>query len=565
MTDVASDGVAQPATQAALTDHTDAQSLFAKITLAAIAAILGAQLWLVFHVNINWDEFYYLSHIHAHLNGTLARPLQTFYVHLLSWLAGLPADEIGQITAGRLFMLACELGTVALIYGIARQFVKPYAALVGVLAYLASIWTLNHGMSFRADPLVAFLLMSSVYVLMASSLKAWQLGVAALCGALAVLITIKSVLYLPAFAAALVWRLQDREQRAANALRIGVAALTGCACLVALYFWHAGQLNAGSGAVSTGSAGDVFKVTFSDQNFLPRIDEVTRWFGANLVALMLVAGGLAHKGWPRTITLALLVAPLLSVLFYRNAFAYFFPFIIPPVMVVAAVGVPLIAKRRVVLIGLIGCLVFGAGLEFKRGLDRGQTAQRQTLEAVHAMFPKPVRYIDRSAMVGSFPRSGFFMSTWGIETYKRRGKAIFGDILRTEKPVMLITNSPTLQAAMHDLQVDRPEFALFADDAAVLRDNFVHHWGDIWVAGKRLEASATPHRFDIAIDGVYTLEGEAGVQLDGRTVAPGTTVELTQGEHVVSASGPGEIVLRWGDNLHRPDHQPSDQKIFHAF
>ena len=181
--------------------------------VGAIAAVACAQIWLVFHLNVNWDEFNHLSVVHDQLLGELDRPLQTFHVHLFGWLAQLPLGEIGQITVGRAIMLVCELGTATLIYGIARQFVRPWAAVFGALAFLTAKFTMTQGMSFRTDPLAAFMLMSSLYLLIATPMKAWHIVMAGLYGAIAVLVTIKSGLYLPAFAAALVWRLRGDEDR----------------------------------------------------------------------------------------------------------------------------------------------------------------------------------------------------------------------------------------------------------------------------------------------------------------------------------------------------------------
>ena len=77
---------------------------------------------LAFRVNINWDEYFYLSHIHAALNGYALRPLQTIHVHPLRWLAQLPLSEPDQVIAGRLFMQTCEAASVACLYRVARVF-----------------------------------------------------------------------------------------------------------------------------------------------------------------------------------------------------------------------------------------------------------------------------------------------------------------------------------------------------------------------------------------------------------------------------------------------------------
>jgi len=59
---------------------------------------------LAYTRNVNWDEFFYLSHVYAHLDGRLDRPLQTAFVHAFSWVQYLPGYESEQISVLRLFM-----------------------------------------------------------------------------------------------------------------------------------------------------------------------------------------------------------------------------------------------------------------------------------------------------------------------------------------------------------------------------------------------------------------------------------------------------------------------------
>src|SRR5678815_1248858 len=56
-------------------------------------------------LNINWDEFYFLSHVYALKRNELTFVLQSAYTHLFTWLTRLPGSEIDQISAGRLVMV----------------------------------------------------------------------------------------------------------------------------------------------------------------------------------------------------------------------------------------------------------------------------------------------------------------------------------------------------------------------------------------------------------------------------------------------------------------------------
>ena len=68
----------------------------------AIAAIvfLVAKYRLLSTINVNWDEFLYLSRVHDYAHGRLSTPFQTFHVHLFQWLTGIGGNEIDQVIAG---------------------------------------------------------------------------------------------------------------------------------------------------------------------------------------------------------------------------------------------------------------------------------------------------------------------------------------------------------------------------------------------------------------------------------------------------------------------------------
>jgi len=77
-------------------------------TVAGAACLmLIAHLWVALTRSINWDEFHYFDLIRRYAAGTLDAPLQTFHVHLFSWLLELPFEPTAQVRGGRLVMLAC--------------------------------------------------------------------------------------------------------------------------------------------------------------------------------------------------------------------------------------------------------------------------------------------------------------------------------------------------------------------------------------------------------------------------------------------------------------------------
>jgi hypothetical protein len=116
------------------------------------------------------------------------------------------------------------------------------------------------------------------------------------------------------------------------------------------------------------------------------------------------------------------------------------------------------------------------------------------------------------------------------------------------------------------LRWDMPEpLRLYPQDEAVLRDNYIPHWGRIWVAGKELTANPEDSGFSIAVAGVYTLEAAAPVMIDNGAVMPGAVVALSRGQHVIRSREPVAVTLRWGDHLFRPQGPPADAPVYRGF
>ena len=187
-------------------------------------------------MEINWDEFFYLSHIYDFQRGEITSALQSLHVQLLGWITSLPGNEIDQIIAGRFVMLAFLSGTCVLIYQLARQFFSPAASMVAVLAFAAPGPTIIHGASFRADPISAFFIMLSLVTLAKGRMSPGPMLLAGTSAAIAAMITIKVGLYAPAFLGIAVWRLREKGQRNQVLQWLAGAALTAAVVFAALYF-----------------------------------------------------------------------------------------------------------------------------------------------------------------------------------------------------------------------------------------------------------------------------------------------------------------------------------------
>jgi hypothetical protein len=549
-----------------------------RIVPVAVALFFLFQITLALRQNINWDEYLFLAWIHAFADARLTEPFQTFHVHLLLWLTGLPLTEADQIVAGRLFMVLCEAGSLACLYRLARTFVQPEHALVAVLCWCSAGFALAHGASFRADPLAGFLAMAAITILACGRPRWPNAGLAGIVYATGLLVTVKAAFFLPAFLGAIIWRASALGAR--DAVRhFAIAAVTGLVAYATLWRSHAASLPPASPVADLAAhdpgyfekACNAFETVILSQSFLPRADYLFAWLGLSLFALILCLGGLyrfnrsdkPNAAAPSPLAMLLFVAPLATLLFYRNGFPYFFPFILLPAALVGALGSSRLkpgAFRLVIIAGMTAIML----LQVPARLGKGQSAQREIARVVHRLFPEPVKYIDRSSMIPSFPKVGLFMSTWGMESYLAgRQNAIVAAVVRHQPPLLLL-NSPILSEAVDRDEGTRDcgstESRLRPSDEAVLRDNYIKHWGPVWVAGKTLNMDSTT--FEILIGGTYTLECRGGRTVDGQTLACGSAVALAEGQHDWRG---GHARLRWGSHLEVPKDPVPQEPSFYCF
>jgi hypothetical protein len=179
------------------------------------------------------------------------------------------------------------------------------------------------------------------------------------------------------------------------------------------------------------------------------------------------------------------------------------------------------------------------------------------------MFPEPVTYIDGSSMIASFPKAGFFMSTWGMENYIERNEPLISRTIKAEQPKFVLANTST--------SVFKKAFehrtGLIAEDVETLRGNYVHHWGVIYIAGKEITLRANESTgVEIFIPGPYTLESLMPVKIDDVIVEPGEVVWLETSNLAISAlNEPADLTLRYGSNIYRPEFEPLHKEAYRGF
>jgi hypothetical protein len=554
--------------------------------LATVIAMLLIGLHRAFVANINWDEFYFLSLLHLYQNGELSNALQTLHVHLFGWLPLISDNEIHQILAARVAIWALTLGTCWLTFLIARKFCTREAALLSILFFLGFSYVMDHGLSFRSDPLCAFLFMASLYLLLDSGRKPFHISASACLMAAATMISIKSAFYFSTIGAVFLVIFLTAGARRAAVKDFGIFAVVFASTLLILYQIH-GQILAGATITeSSGYIKESASKTLLSGPLLPRMHYIVRAITENYLIWMFVLFGLlraiygAVRGIDRKEALLVVsfALPLLSLLIYRNAFPYFFVFLMPSVVVLGAYFADLIIvhynkSRAGILIWMLVAtsLLISTSfvMDYLRKLPDQQIAQSQVVVTIHKMYAEPVPYIDRNSMISSFPKVGFFMTGWGMERYRARKNPVMHDLLRQYHPKFLIANSCSLevfQPAKGPGPVCRHE--LFEADRNTLSAHFVHHWGAIYVAGKKVELQQAGRRqtFEILIPGIYTVEAGTSITIDGVSHQPGSQVMLTQGVHVMLSTVPNMLVtLRHGSNLYKPEHGPADQPLFFKF
>lgn len=531
---------------------------------AAFALVIVLQLELVFNRPVNWDEFHHLSQAHAFIEGRLTEALQVFYARAFFWIALLPIDLVDQIRLARMFMFGCELFTTYAIYAVACHFTERRPAAFTALAYLTTGYVLQHGFSYRADPMAAALLMGSLWILVASRLDKKAVLAAATLAALAWLTTIKVVLYAPAFAGIAWWRWQNSDRSAQVLLRI--AALAGVAALLALAFTALTiatlpQGGAGTAERTVSASG----ARMFSEGLFPQWPYIAGAVAsAPVMALLIATAPLemfrTRMPKPQRVALIGLLLPLASVALYRNSFPYFYVFILPPAMIAAAIA----ARSMLAMLPerlLLIALVLGTGFVSLATPREVLSRQQQVISAVHRIFPQPVSYFDFPGIVADYPKANFFMSTWGVTQYWRGSTRTFVDAMTRQTVPLLIADHELLE---RNQTAPEPAWELLPRDAAALRENFVHHWGPIWVAGRRFPATAPAQDFRVYAPGTYTLEG-AAARIDGRAVKPGATLEMSRGMHRFERIEKGEVVLRWGDHLLQPADSYLGGPVFKDF
>ena len=529
---------------------------------------------------VNWDEFFFLSKIYLYEAGSLTSALQTGYVHFFVWLTHMPGNEVDQVVAGRLVMFLMQCGTLWLLFRMAKSLLGTNAALFALLAYSTFSFVTLYGASFRADPMAGLLMMWATYLVYSRDPGGGMVFGVALLIAGAVLVTVKAVLLVPLLILIALVRTGGRHDAKVMASRYALLAATTVCCFAFLYFFHERSLGGGKLSSSVDKVTGPYTYVIQLHNLFPRRStiletlEVTDSFYYLTIACgfffaiwrLIIEKGRCRREW----FLLVFSYPLLILVFYRNAFPYFFPFILPTVSLLAGylwyVAESAKTARSLMLLPILAAVIFGCKI-YRDGIRapivHGTENQRQTLAVVHRMFPEPVPYLDGNSMVSSFPKAGFFMSTWGLKKYFDAGDPLISAAITEMQPKFIVLNTSTgaLANALYEGN------GLLPEDVRALQSNYIPHWGAICIAGKKVHLIAGQQRsVRLMIAGPYTLESSRSVLVDGRVVEPGAVIQASSRPILLAVrDGVVDLVLRYGNHIYRPEFRPLSDRLYTGF
>jgi hypothetical protein len=530
---------------------------------------------LIWRINVNWDEFFFLTHVYEYARGGLTEVFQTAYVHLFGWLRSIPGGELGQIAAARLLMWGLLAVTALLIWRLARRWTSDIAAPFAPLAYLAASTVDRHGDAFRADSILAPLSVGTLLLLARGSGNKRHEVAAGVCFGLAIALTVKAALLIPVLLCLAVAAHPEPGGRRKAALAVacrrlivfGAVAAAVAALILALHRLSLGMVDEGA-AEFAARAG---RTTLLEEPLFPRAAYFLETARTDLVSWILIALGLAGALWERRWAPLACGLSLLPIVFYRNAFSYYYVVMMAPACVLAAVGahtlhtlilrVTDVAVARRTLLAMVTLVWLQGAVNLWQLRYPSQEAQRATLNAVHSIFPHAVPYIDHSGMVASFPKVNFFMSSWGMEEYRARGLGFMHGAIERFHPLLLLADRDFLdpqQGAIHQL---------LPEDQDLIARFYLPYWGQIYVAGADVMLQAegdTIARFPF--EGRYRVQAKMPVLIEGILRHDGDMVDVRRDLqlHVRAAVGapPGRVRFYCAEAGAAPQEPPPEGPLY---
>ena len=539
------------------------------LLIGFLALIAVLQVLMVFRFEVNWDEFFLLDWVYKWNSGELDLVLQTIYFRAFTWLPATSNNEVSQIVAARLVMLACLGASSAFIYSICRKFTTKTAALLSLILFLTMTYVFRNATSFRTDMLVTVILMGALWCLITPVLTWKRVLISGVSLGLAGMVTIKAIFYTPIIATTLLAHWGYSNWRFSIFLKSATTGAVALLTFISLYILHGFGLEP-----STSSAFITNSVSSSlfEAGMLPQKKAFSIALTSNPLVFIILLLGMCRsllnisepkKRWANLVALSCII-PFLTIIFYRHAHPYFYTFMLAPATLLVAIGLNVSwIKRKIVVTSLLILALFASTVSITlRSLSQNLDTQKQVLDTIHKLFPNPTPYIDRCAMIASYPKFGLFMSHWVMGDYYKTNKGIMKDILISNQPKFILANIGGLKLDKITTDTDR---RLLKADEELLQDNYIPHWGPVYVAGKTVQINGgKPTDFQIYIAGHYGVEAMYPLEINGSTYQSGDIINLKQGVQNLSSRKTQTLTLRW-NKLEYPNTSPPQKKLFHGF
>ena len=548
-----------------------ATSLTEQFFVYGILLVLAVlHFFMALNFEVNWDEFFRLARIYEWKSGTLTSIFESNYIHAFTWLEHVNQNEVYQVIAARCVMFVLLIYICVISFLTLEHFFDKTSAVITLISFLSFSFVFRHATSFRIDLPIISLLMTVIWLIVPAGRTRRHFIIAGLCLGLAGSISIKSVFYVPTIAIILLihWGQSGwKGKHFINGLILGVTSILSFAVLIYLHSLTLAKADSALGFISYASNAAILGYGIFPQKsvLLTSIGQNPLYWGLLGLGFIFAVYDI-FKGQNRTRALICLscLLPLLSLVVYVHTYIYFYTYILAAMSLVVAYGVFELTKRFSLAAYIIpAALMINALPVFIQSFHQTKDYQAQVNEVIHAMYPDPVNYIDRTSQVSSFPKQGLFMTVVQMDEYKMRGEPVMQKVFQNTPPEFILANIESLKI---DTVCERsPSRRLMTPDEDLLINNFIHHWGPIYVPGKTLDSKPSAQSLDINLPGIYTIESEADITLNGVSYKPMAHVELKKGSTSISSEIEQPVTLRWGKNLYKPDFAPLDNMIFHGF
>jgi len=544
-----------------------AEHLFAYVILLIL---LSLHFLMVLKFEVNWDEFFRLGRIYEWKAESLTAIFESNYIHVFTWLEHVHKNEVYQVIAARGVMYVLLLYIARISFLILNHFFNRTTAAITLISFLSFSFVFRHATSFRIDPPIISLLMTVIWLIAPAGRKRRHFVVAGLCLGLAGSISIKSIFYVPTIAAILLihwWQSGWKVSSFFNGLLVGLTSLIGFATLIYLHSLSLSTADSALGFISYASNAAILEYGFFPQKgtIFISIDQNPIYWCLLLIGLCFAIYHI-FRGQNRIRALICLsgILPMLSLAIYVHTYIYFYTYLLAAGSLIVAYGVYEITKRYPIAAHLIPlALMANAVPVFILSLKQTKSYQVQVNDVIHTMFPNPVNYIDRTSQISSFPKQGLFMTVVQMNEYKMRGMPVMKEVFESSAPEFVLANIASLK--LDTVRDTQPSRRLMREDEDILVDNFIHHWGPIYVPGKSIHLGPEAQQIRIEIAGTYTIESKEEISIKGVTYQPHSSLHLNKEILSIASQTPQNIQLRWGQNLYKPEFEPLGKTVFRGF